>query len=98
MGRMKKLDEEARRQERRALLAPADGIGAVVSGLSIGEAVKRLRLLTGLTQAEFARRVAGLSTGALAQIERGEGNPTLETLDKIGRPFGLTPAFVRRGE
>jgi transcriptional regulator with XRE-family HTH domain len=49
--------------------------------LSLGQAVRRMRLITG------KRRV-------LAEIERGVANPTIETLNKIGRPFGYKVSFV----
>lgn len=91
MGRMRRLGPEQRQQARRELYeALAEG------KLTIPEAVRRMRVITGLTQAEFARRVAGISPGALAQIESGRGNPTLATLEKIGKAFGLTLGFRRR--
>jgi DNA-binding XRE family transcriptional regulator len=88
---MRKLTEEERQAERRALYDAASP-----STLELADAVRRMRRITGLTQAEFASRVAGISTGALAQIEAGAGNPTIETLNKIGAAFGLEVAFVRR--
>ena len=38
-----------------------------------------------------------ISPSALAQIEGNRGNPTVETLNKIGEVFGLEIAFVRKG-
>jgi transcriptional regulator with XRE-family HTH domain len=64
--------------------------------LSLGEAVRRMRKISGLTQKDYAERIVGVSTRILAEIERNEGNPTLETLNKIGRPFGYTVGFVPR--
>ena len=90
MGRMRKLSAEERQEERRELYEMAPH-----SALELGETVRRMRRITGLTQAEFAEKVAGISRRALAQIESGEGNPTLETLEKIGRAFGLKMGFVR---
>jgi len=90
MGRLRKLSPEQRRQEKRELY---DDLAA--GKVSVADAVRRMRRITGLTQPEFARRVAGISPGALAQIERGTGNPTLATLQKIGRAFGLSLGFVR---
>jgi predicted transcriptional regulator len=67
--------------------------------VEIADAVRRMRAITGLTQSEFARRIAGVSPAALARIEAGAGNPRLDTLTKIGRSFGLAPRFVRvRGQ
>jgi len=90
MGRMKRLGPEERRAARRALYEALDA-----GGLPLSEAVRRMREITGLTQAEFAERIAGISPRALAAVERGEGNPTVATLEAIGAPFGLSVAFVR---
>ena len=62
--------------------------------LSLGEAVRRMRKITGMSQKNYAERIVGVSTRILAEIERNEGNPTLETLNKIGRPFGYTIGFL----
>jgi transcriptional regulator with XRE-family HTH domain len=32
-----------------------------------------------------------------AEIERGEANPTMETLERIGRAYGFQVGFVGRG-
>ena len=44
--------------------------------------IRRLREEKGLTMEELAR-LSGVSRGMLAQVERGEGNPTLSTLWKL---------------
>lgn len=62
--------------------------------LDLAEAVKRMRKISGLTQSEFASH-RGLSLLTLKRIESGKGNPTVETLDRIGRIFGLRVGFVR---
>lgn len=90
---MRKLDADERQLLRRQL---NEDIAAGAVGLA--EAVRRMRQITGLTQPEFAKRVAGISPAALAQIERGKGNPTVATLTKIGRVFGFDVGFVRRRE
>ena len=64
--------------------------------LTIGEAVRRMRKITGLNQVDYARRIIGLSPRILAEIERGEANPTLQTLEKIARPFGYTIGFIKK--
>lgn len=91
MGRMRKLSPEQRRAAKVALYDDLDA-----GHLSIPQAVKRMRLISGLTQKAFAERVAGLSIATLAQIERGEANPTVAMLDDIGRAFGLEVGFRRR--
>ena len=62
--------------------------------LSLGEAVRRMRKISGMSQKAYAKRIVGISPRILAEIERDEGNPTVETLNKIGRPFGYTVGFV----
>jgi putative transcriptional regulator len=42
------------------------------------------------------RRGLGLSRRQVAEIEAGTANPTLETLEKIGRLFGFGIGFVPR--
>ena len=64
--------------------------------LSLGEAVRRMRKISGLSQKAYAERIVGIATRILAEIELGRGNPTAATLDKIGRPFGYTVGFVPR--
>jgi len=91
MGRLPQLSAEERGREKRALY---DDLAA--GAVSLADAVRRMRRITGLTRPEFARKVAGISPGALAQIEQGRGNPTLATLNKIGHAFGLELGFVRR--
>lgn len=64
--------------------------------LSLGEAVRRMRRISGMSQKAYATRIVGIATRILAEIERDQGNPTAETLNKIGRPFGYTVGFVPR--
>ncbi len=62
--------------------------------MSIAEAMKAMRKMTGLTQAEFAAH-RGVSRRVIQDIERGTGNPTVESLNSIGKLFGLQVGFVR---
>jgi DNA-binding XRE family transcriptional regulator len=63
--------------------------------LTLGQAVRRMREISGLTQAAFARH-RGLSLPTLNSIENDTGNPTVATLDKIGEIFGLRVGYVRK--
>jgi transcriptional regulator with XRE-family HTH domain len=67
--------------------------------MTIPEAMKAMREMTGLTQAEFAAH-RGLSRRVIQDIERGIGNPTVESLNSIAKLFGLQVGFVplRRNE
>ncbi len=58
-------------------------------------AVAEIRKGFGLTQADFAKLLS-LTRRQIAEIETGKANPTLETLEKIGRLFGFVVGFVPR--
>ena len=90
MGRMRQLSAEEKRAEKQRLVEDV-----AAGSVEIPDAIRRMRAITGLSQSEFASRIAGISTAALARIESGAGNPRLDTLTKIGRAFGLAPRFVR---
>lgn len=64
--------------------------------LTIGQATRRMRKIVGLTQADYARKVLKVYPRVLMEIERDRGNPTLETLEKIARPFGLKVGFTTK--
>lgn len=88
--RIKHRDREAVRQLRDALYE-----GLQRRELSLGEAVRQMQRLSGLTQPEFAAH-RGVSVQALRQVMSGKGNPTVETLNKIAAVFGLEVGFVPR--
>ncbi|MFA5515000.1 MAG: helix-turn-helix transcriptional regulator [Desulfuromonadales bacterium] len=87
----KRRTPEKIRQEKEALYAEIDG-----GLLSIGQATRRMRKIVGLTQTEYAEKVLKIYPRVLMEIERDRGNPTLETLEKIARPFGLKVGFVTK--
>jgi DNA-binding XRE family transcriptional regulator len=60
--------------------------------LSLAETVKAMRAIVGMTQPEFAKFI-GIAPRIIIDLERGVGNPTLETLRKIGKPFRLNIVF-----
>ncbi len=60
---------------------------------SLSDTIKTMRKISGLTQAEFARH-RGVSLPSLRQIERGCGNPTVETLNKLAAVYGLRVGLV----
>ena len=87
---MKRTPEQVR--EQRQLLKQ----GVETGDLTLGQAVRQMRKIAGMNQKEYAQKIIGLSPRILAQIERDQGNPTLETLNKIGRPFGYKVGFVSK--
>ena len=54
---------------------------------TVGRTLKRLRLAQGLSLADLAEG-AGVSKSSLSLIERGEGNPSVETLWRIAQGLG----------
>lgn len=58
-------------------------------------AITEIRKTMGLTQEMFAK-ITGLTRRQIAEIERNEANPTVDTLNKIGKIFGFTVGFVKR--
>ena len=59
------------------------------------DAIKRMRLSLGMSQEGFGR-MFGISRRRIVELETGKANPTVETLVRIGKPFGLVPGFVPR--
>jgi len=64
--------------------------------LSISDAVIRLREdVTGMPQGMFAA-MCKISIRTLRQLELGESNPTMQTLNAVFKPFGMQVGIVRR--
>lgn len=93
MARVKrdKRTAEEIRAAKEALYAAIDA-----GELTLGQATRRMRKIVGMTQTEYAVQVLKLYPRVLMEIERDRGNPTLETLEKIAAPFGLTVRFARK--
>lgn len=78
-------------------LARRQLIEAIDNGeLTLGQAVRQMRKITGMSQKMYAQKIVGISPRVFAEIERDVANPTVETLNKIGRPFGYRAGFVRK--
>jgi len=87
----KKRKSEDIRLEKEALYADIEA-----GSLTLGQATLRMRKIVGLTQLEYAGKVLKIYPRVLMEIEKERGNPPLETLQKIAKPFGLQVGFVRR--
>ena len=61
--------------------------------LRLPNAVYELRRSIGVSQEKFAS-IFGMNRQQISDIENGKANPTLETLNKIGKTFGLVVGFV----
>lgn len=64
--------------------------------ISLGEAVRCMRRISEMSQKAYAQKIVGVSPRVLAEIELDRANPTVETLNKIGRPFGYEVGFVHK--
>jgi len=62
---------------------------------SLPNTIRKMRKVTGLTQPEYSRLV-GITPRVLIDLERGVGNPTLKTLEKIASPFGLHIGLTKK--
>ena len=90
MARWKKPTKEEILENRRTLAERARN-----GDLRLPGAVTEIRKGFGMTQGEFAKTLS-LTRRQIAELEAGTANPTLETLDKIGRLFGFVVGFVPR--
>ena len=88
MARWKKPTKEEILENRRRLAERARH-----GDLRLPDAVMEIRKGFGMTQEEFAKTLS-LTRRQVAEIESGMANPTLETLEKIGRLFGFGIGFV----
>ncbi|AZL71322.1 MULTISPECIES: helix-turn-helix transcriptional regulator [Pseudomonas] len=80
----------------RGLLIDAVREGIADGSLELGAAVRRLRVeVAKMQQAQFAK-MCKISVRTLIQIEQGEGNPTLKSLNAVFKPFGLKMGVVSR--
>jgi transcriptional regulator with XRE-family HTH domain len=63
--------------------------------IKLGQRIKEERLKRQLTQEKMAENL-DVSASYLGQIERGERNPTLDTLVMIANNFGVTVDYLLR--
>lgn len=63
--------------------------------VGIRKASRRMRKILGMSQKEYAQKVADISPRILCEFENGSGNPTLAALEKIAAPFGLRSPSCR---
>lgn len=89
MARWKKPTKAEILENRRTLAERARTGDLMLSG-----AVLDIRKGFCMTQEKFAKTL-GLSRRQVAELEAGTANPTLETLEKIGRLFGFGVLYLR---
>ena len=52
-------------------------MGLAGGEIGIREATRQMRKILGMTQKDYAKKVAGISPRILSEFENGAGNPTL---------------------
>ena len=57
--------------------------------MTFGERVKELRLKKGLSQRELGERVGGITQQTIAQYEKSENYPKLETIRRIAKALDV---------
>ncbi|WP_156254185.1 helix-turn-helix domain-containing protein [Pseudactinotalea terrae] len=72
-----------------ATVAGSDDLRAAAQVAGLGSAIKSARRRLDLSIAELAHS-AGVSLGLVSQLERGMGNPSLQTIAKLADALGLT--------
>jgi len=84
-------------KDKRAALRAELYASADRGDLDLREALRMMRKIAGRTQSECAQLV-GVSPRVLIEFERGIGNPTLKTIEKLLSPFALELTLRRRRE
>lgn len=64
--------------------------------MNVLETIKSRRMALGLTQEDLAE-MAGVSLSTIKDMDRGEGNPSLATLEKVAEVLGLELRLVVKG-
>jgi len=91
MGRLKKIPRDILPKERQHFYEQL-----IAGELSLVLASKRMRELINMDQDEFSKLI-GVAARTFKDFESGRGNPTLATLQKIAKPFGLDVVFKPKG-
>jgi transcriptional regulator with XRE-family HTH domain len=86
---MKRPDKKEMAEMKEALYR-----GLAVGAIGIREATRQMRKILGMTQKDYAKKIADISPRILSEFENGAGNPTLATLEKLASPFGLKVTFL----
>jgi transcriptional regulator with XRE-family HTH domain len=61
--------------------------------IGFGRAVRKLRLAKGQSQEAFAAS-ARINRSYMGQIERGEVNISIDSIEKIAKALGITPGVL----
>jgi phage repressor protein C with HTH and peptisase S24 domain len=65
--------------------------------MDIGERIRHIRKLLGLTQKEFAQQI-GITQGFLTNVEKGRYQPSEKVLRLISQTFGVSLEWLKTGQ
>jgi DNA-binding XRE family transcriptional regulator len=88
---MREIEEEARKEGPKAVAE----LEALRTHFRLGRQIAQKRRALKLTQKALAKR-AGIDQADVSNIERGAGNPTLNTLDAIAGAVGMEIEIRRK--
>jgi ribosome-binding protein aMBF1 (putative translation factor) len=88
-----KFDGFVREVEDRATPAERRELNEARARFKIGARVLQQRLAAGLTQQQLAG-ASGVAQADISRIERGQANPTADTLEALAGPLGVTLDLV----
>jgi ribosome-binding protein aMBF1 (putative translation factor) len=71
-------------------------LDAARARFKIGARILQQRLAAGVTQQELAS-ASGIAQSDISRVERGQSNPTAETLEALAGPLGVTVDLVPAG-
>lgn len=90
---MTKFDDFVAEVERDATPNERDLLEQSRRRFGIGAKLLDRRLAAGLSQRQLAE-ASGIDQAEISRIERGQGNPTAQTLQALGGPLGVTLDFA----
>ena len=90
------MDSISKGSQKLGTSCSADAVNPFPEEKCVGARLKALRKKKGWTQAELAEWL-GLDRGYLSEVERGERNVTLATLEVIAKGFGLSVSRLLSG-
>ncbi|MGA2929622.1 MAG: helix-turn-helix transcriptional regulator [Solirubrobacteraceae bacterium] len=92
-----KFEDFVREVEDRATPEERHELESARARFRIGARILQTRLAAGLTQQQLAS-VSGVAQADISRIERGQANPTAETLEALAGPLGVTLDLVPADE
>lgn len=88
-----KFEDFVREVEDRSSPEERQDLEAARARFKIGTRILQQRMSAGLTQQQLAAQ-SGVAQADISRIERGQANPTTETIEALAGPLGVTLDLV----